>query len=277
MTGREPTGSPPTEEDNDPRSGPPTLAIASGKGGVGKTTITLNLALGLTALGIRVGVFDGDLYGPDVPYLLGVRRKNTVSGMLTIGRREREPYIQPLERLGLAVMSIGFLVGDADAVLPDPRAAGEIVRQTLIDVAWGDVELVLLDLPPGTGEPQQTLIASGLVDAAVIVTTPQDLSWLDGGRSLDLFSGQDVPVLGLIDNMAYLVCPHCDERIELAKRGTDDWALARLDRLGEFPFEAGTATDLADDGAPAPRREAREATARQIVPWLRAEQARRSG
>jgi ATP-binding protein involved in chromosome partitioning len=119
--------------------------------------------------------------------------------MLTIGRREREPYIQPLDRLGLAVMSIGFLVGDTEAVLPDPRAAGDIVRQTLIDVAWGDVELVLLDLPPGTGEPQQTLIASGLVDAAVIVTTPQDLSWLDGGRSLDLFSEHDVPALRRTD------------------------------------------------------------------------------
>ena len=239
--------------------------------------MTLNLALGLTALGNRVGVFDGDLYGPDVPYLLGVRRKSTVSGMLAIGRREREPYIKPLERLGLAVMSIGFLVGDADAVLPDPRVAGEIVRQTLVDVAWGDLDLLLVDLPPGTGEPPQTLIASGLIDAAVIVTTPQDLSWLDGGRSLDLFKEHSVPVLGLIENMAYLECPHCGERIKLATPANDDWALAGLERLGEFPFEAGTATDLADDLAPVHRSEAREGAAGRIVEWLSAEQARRAG
>ena len=254
---------------------PPILAVASGKGGVGKTTVTLNLALGLTALGFRVGVFDGDLYGPDVPYLLGVRRKETVSGMLTVARQDRDPYIKPLERLGLAVMSIGFLVADADAVVPDPRAAGEIVRQTLVDVAWGDVDLLLVDLPPGTGEPQQTLIASGLLDAAVIVTTPQDLSWLDGGRSLDLFKSNSVPVLGLIDNMAYLECPHCGERIELATRASDDWALAGLESIGEFPFEAGTATALAEDVAPAPRREAREAAATRIAEWLREERERR--
>jgi ATP-binding protein involved in chromosome partitioning len=248
----------------------PTLAIASGKGGVGKNTVTLNLALGLTSLGLRVGVFDADLYGPDVPYLLGIRRKTTVLGGVPIARRESEPYIKPVERLGLSVMSVGFLVADADAVLSDPRAAGAIVRQTFADVDWGEADVLLLDLPPGTGEPQQTLIAGGLIDAALIVTTPQDLSWLDGGRSLSLFREHNLPVLGLIDNMSFLECPHCGERIELATRKDDDWPLASLERLGAFPFEVGTATALADHDAPAARCAAREAAARPIADWVRA-------
>jgi ATP-binding protein involved in chromosome partitioning len=139
-----------------------------------------------------------------------------------IARRESEPYIKPVERLGLSVMSVGFLVADADAVLSDPRAAGAIVRQTFIDVDWGDVDVLLIDLPPGTGELQQTLIARGLIDAALIVSTPQDLSWLDGGRSRSLLREHDVLMLGLIDNMSFLECPHCGERIELATRNEDD-------------------------------------------------------
>ena len=254
----------------------PTLAIASGKGGVGKTTVTLNLALGLTALGVRVGVFDADLYGPDVPYLLGIRRNKGIPGAVPIARQSSEPYIKPVRRLDLKVMSIGFLVGDTEAVLSDPQLAGAIVRQTLADVDWGDIDVLLVDLPPGTGEPQQSLIASHLIDAAVIVTTPQDLSWLDGGRSLDLFNEHGVPVLGLIHNMAYLDCPHCGERIDLATRTGDGWALADLAPIAEFPFEAGTATAFEND-APAHRREAREAAAGRIREWLQAERTRRGG
>src|SRR4051794_23647173 len=164
------------------------LAVASGKGGVGKTTVTVNLALALASRGARVGLFDADIYGPNVPLMLGVRRTKPVSGWLPVGRAENDPYIPALERYGLRFMSIGLLVGETQPVMPDPRFAGLIVTRTLKDVLWGDLDFLLVDLPPGTGEPQQTLVSTVRVDGALIVTTPQDLSLLDAGRSLGLFS-----------------------------------------------------------------------------------------
>src|ERR671938_1398565 len=159
-----------------------TLVVASGKGGVGKTTVSVNLALALAARGARVGLFDADIYGPNVPLMLGVRRGQSARGLLPIARASSEPYIQPLERYGLKVMSIGLLVGEGDAVMPDPHDAGRIITQTLRDVRWGALDYLVIDLPPGTGEPQQSLLRAVKVDGMVVVTTPQDLSLLDAGR-----------------------------------------------------------------------------------------------
>src|SRR5690349_8946508 len=186
------------------------LAIASGKGGVGKTTVTVNLALALAERGARVGLFDADIYGPNVPLMLGVRRTKPASGLAPIGRANNTPYIPALDRYGLQVMSIGLLLGEREAVMPDPMSIGLLVTRTLRDVMWGELDYLLLDLPPGTGEPQTTLLRTVQVDGVVVVTTPQDLSLMDASRSLGLFRKANVPIIGVVENMSYLLCPHCD-------------------------------------------------------------------
>src|SRR5205823_6402339 len=133
------------------------IAVASGKGGVGKTTVTVNLALALALGGARVGLFDADVYGPNVPIMLGVRRSRPTSGAAPIGRADNTPYIKPLERYGLRVMSIGFLVGDTEVLMPDPNYIGLLVTRNLKDVLWSELDYLLIDLPPGTGEPQGML------------------------------------------------------------------------------------------------------------------------
>ena len=229
-----------------------TLVVASGKGGVGKTTVTVNLALALALSGARVGLFDADIYGPNVPLMLGVRRQVSAgAGMVPIARAQREPYIPPLERYGLKVMSIGLLVAEGEAVMPDPHDAGRIVTQTLRDVAWGELDYLLVDLPPGTGEPQHSLLRAFVVDGAVVVTTPQDLSLLDASRSLGMFHQAGVPILGAIENMSYLRCPHCGERIEVFHRSERAWAIEHesVEVLGRVPMDIGISRGI-DAGHP---------------------------
>lgn len=227
------------------------LAVASGKGGVGKTTVSVNLALALAATGARVGLFDADIYGPNVPLMPGVHRQHSARGLLPIARAESTPYIPPLKRYGLSVMSIGLLVGEDDAVLPDPHDAGRIVTQTLRDVAWGALDYLLIDLPPGTGEPQHSLVRQFQIDGAVVVTTPQDLSLLDASRSLGLFRAAGVPILGVIENMSYFVCPHCGERIEVFHHSERRWAVqgGELPLLGQIPMDASISRGI-DSGHP---------------------------
>jgi ATP-binding protein involved in chromosome partitioning len=214
------------------------VLVASGKGGVGKTTVTVNLALALAAQGARVGLFDADIYGPNVPLMLGVRRTEKADGWLPIGRVSSEPYIPALERFGLKVMSVGLLVGEKQAVMPDPRFVGLVVSRTLKDVLWGELDYLLVDLPPGTGEPQQSLIKTVSVDGVVVVTTPQDMSLLDAGRSLELYRQAGVAVLGVVENMSYLVCPDCGKQIEVFHRTERDWAVEsdELEVLGRIPM-----------------------------------------
>jgi ATP-binding protein involved in chromosome partitioning len=227
------------------------LAVASGKGGVGKTTVTVNLALALAQAGASVGVFDADIYGPNIPLMLGIRQTKTAPGMLPIARAGREPYIDPLQRFGLKIMSIGLLIADADTVMPDPRFAGRIVTQTIQDVRWGQLDYLLIDLPPGTGEPQQSLSTIVTIDGAVVVTTPQDLSLLDAGRSLGLFRQAGVPILGAIENMSYLICPHCGERIEVFHRSERRWQLddEAIELLGRIPMGLAISRGI-DEGHP---------------------------
>lgn len=208
------------------------VAVASGKGGVGKTTVTVNLALAFAALGRRIGLFDADLYGPNVPLMLGVSRAAARSTLIPVARANPQPYIEPLERHGLRVMSFGLLVGETDTVVPDSRFAGMMVDRTLRDVKWtaGNgsleaLELLLIDLPPGSGEPQQSLVNTLAIDGVIAVTTPQDMSLLDTGRSLGLYRKADIPILGLVENMAYLDCPHCHERIEVFHQTDRPWAV----------------------------------------------------
>ncbi|MEA2575844.1 MAG: ATP-binding protein involved in chromosome partitioning [Chloroflexia bacterium] len=214
------------------------VLVASGKGGVGKTTVTVNLALGLAAQGARVGLFDADVYGPNVPLMLGVHRTDVAEGWIPIGRAQTEPYIKPLERFGLKVMSVGLLVGERQAVMPDPRFVGLVVSRTLKDVLWGELDYLLVDLPPGTGEPQQSLVKTVSVDGVIVVTTPQDMSLMDAGRSLELYRQASVPILGVVENMSYMVCPDCGKHIEVFHRTERDWAVesAEIEVLGRIPM-----------------------------------------
>jgi ATP-binding protein involved in chromosome partitioning len=227
------------------------LVIASGKGGVGKTTVTVNLALALSERGARVGLFDADIYGPNVPLMLGVRRSKPASGLAPIGRADNTPYIPALERYGLRVMSIGLLVGESEALMPDPMHVGLLVMRTLRDVMWGNLDYLLIDLPPGTGEPQHTLLRTVPVDGAIVVTTPQDLSLLDASRSLGLFREAKVPILGVVENMSYLHCPHCNERIEVFHRSNTHWGIEHdgLPMLGRIPMDINISKGI-DAGHP---------------------------
>lgn len=218
------------------------LVVASGKGGVGKTTVAVNLALALCQDGLGVGLFDADLYGPNVPLMLGIQRQPTTPKPLNIPvvRTDRVPYIPPRECFGLKVMSLGLVVGEVDTVIADARFAGRMLRQTLQDVLWGDLDILFLDFPPGTGEPQQTLLKTIHIDGVLIVTTPQDLSLMDTSRSLGLFRQAEVPILGVIENMSSLTCPHCGETIEVFSRSVRQWTVGNeaLSQLGRIPMAA---------------------------------------
>ncbi len=215
------------------------VLVASGKGGVGKTTVTINLALALASDGARVGVFDADVHGPDVPLMLGIAgippeqsRKLT----LALGRRDTEPYIPPLDRFGVRFMSVGLLVAESDVVRAS--AVGLLAVQTMRDVIWGELDYLLVDTPPGTLEPQQTIARTVELDGVVLVTTPQDLSLLDTGRSLLAFEQEGVRVLGVVENMSGMTCPHCGEPIEVFQRTEREWVLdgRRVEVLGRLPL-----------------------------------------
>jgi ATP-binding protein involved in chromosome partitioning len=213
------------------------VAIASGKGGVGKTTVTVNLALALHQQGLRVGIFDADIYGPNVPAMLGVRRKKTGTGFVPVYRAPNaKPYIQPLTRHGLKVMSVGLLLGEAQAINPPPDQVGQLVLRTLNDVIWGDLDILLLDLPPSAGQPQEDLVNMLAIRGAVIVTTPQDMSLLDAGRSWQMFVNAGIPILGIVENMSYFICPNCDEKHEIFFRRDMPQSLKDSPLLGAIPL-----------------------------------------
>jgi ATP-binding protein involved in chromosome partitioning len=229
------------------------LAVASGKGGVGKTTVAVNLALALCQNGVRVGLFDADLHGPNIPLMLGIPPKPSSGRPLNIPvvRTDRRPYIPPLERFGLKAMSLGLLVGDTDTILADGPLAARMIRQTLQDVLWGELDVLLLDFPPGTGEPQQTLLNTIHLDGVLLVTTPQDLSLMDTSRSLGLFRQAGVPILGVIENMSFLHCPHCGEPIEVFARSQREWAITDTgcEQLGRIPLHTTLSRGI-DTGHP---------------------------
>jgi ATP-binding protein involved in chromosome partitioning len=216
-----------------------TLAIASGKGGVGKTTVAVNLALALKALGARVGLFDADLFGPNVPLMLGIHRRKPGGGYVPTARpKAAQPYIEPLERYGIKIMSTGLIVAEDQIINPIAEEAGRIVVQTLRDVLWGALDYLLLDLPPSAGQPQQELLARVKMDGVIIVTTPQDLSLLDSSRSLQMYAQAGVRVLGLVENMSHFICPRCGERHEIFHH-SERWrpeALKDARVLGRIPL-----------------------------------------
>jgi ATP-binding protein involved in chromosome partitioning len=205
------------------------IAVASGKGGVGKSTTALNLALGLRDLGLRVGLLDADIYGPSVPRLTGIREKPALND---------DRKMIPIERFGLSVMSIGFLVEEDTAMIWRGPMVMSAITQMLRDVAWGTLDVLVVDMPPGTGDAQLTLAQNVPLKGAIIVSTPQDLSLIDARRGLAMFTKVNVPVLGIVENMSYFQCPHCGTRSDIFGHGGARHEAERLGVafLGEIPL-----------------------------------------
>ena len=231
------------------------ILVASGKGGVGKTTVAVNLALALVRKGRKVALLDADLYGPNIPLMLGIRRTSEATGweqfvpILTSARQRSEAQIESVERFGLRVMSAGFLIADTQAVnVGSSLMVGKLMESLVHIVDWGDSDTMIIDLPPGSDEPTGTIIASTDVAGGVIVTTPQDIARLDAKREIKRFEEVSLPLLGLIENMSYFVCSHCGERQEVFHRGTVYEDLG-APLLGEVPLHPEISA-LADSGRP---------------------------
>jgi ATP-binding protein involved in chromosome partitioning len=205
------------------------IAVASGKGGVGKSTTALNLALGLRDLGLRVGLLDADIYGPSVPRLTGIREKPALNA---------DKKMIPIQRFGLAIMSIGFLVEEETAMIWRGPMVMSAITQMLRDVAWGTLDILVVDMPPGTGDAQLTLAQNVPLKGAVIISTPQDLSLIDARRGLAMFKKVNVPVLGIVENMSYFQCPQCGTRSDIFGHGGARHEAERLGVpfLGEIPL-----------------------------------------
>jgi ATP-binding protein involved in chromosome partitioning len=218
------------------------IAVASGKGGVGKSTTAINLALGLRDLGLRVGLLDADIYGPSVPRLTGIREKPQL---------DAERKMIPLKRFGLSIMSIGFLVEEETAMIWRGPMVMSAVTQMLRDVAWGTLDVLVVDMPPGTGDAQLTLAQNVPLKGAIIISTPQDLSLIDARRGLAMFKKVNVPVLGIVENMSYFQCPHCGTKSDIFGHGGARHEADRLGVpfLGEIPLHLAIRT-TSDNGTP---------------------------
>ena len=218
------------------------IAVASGKGGVGKSTTSLNLALGLRDLGLRVGLLDADIYGPSVPRLTGVHERPVLND---------DRKMIPIEKFGLSIMSIGFLVEEETAMIWRGPMVMSAITQMLRDVAWGALDVLVVDMPPGTGDAQLTLAQNVPLKGAVIVSTPQDLALIDARRGLAMFTKVNVPVLGIIENMSYFQCPECGTRSDIFGHGGARHEAERLGVpfLGEVPLHMSIRA-MSDAGTP---------------------------
>jgi ATP-binding protein involved in chromosome partitioning len=218
------------------------LAVASGKGGVGKSTVAVNLALALSAAGHRIGILDADIYGPSQPRMLGIK-----------GRPETTPdkRLKPMTRYGVKAMSMGFIVAeDTPMIWRGPMVIGAL-EQMLRDVEWGELDVLVVDMPPGTGDAQLTMAQRVPLAGAVIVSTPQDIALLDARKGLNMFRKVEVPVLGIVENMSTFVCPNCGHESHIFGHGGARREAERLgtDFLGEVPLHIAI-RELSDEGKP---------------------------
>lgn len=232
------------------------VVVGSGKGGVGKSTVSVNLAVSLARRGYQVGLLDADTYGPSVPMMLGVRKRGESQGwsatlpLAQRGKLTPEQMLQPLLRYGVKVMSVGFFIGEEQPVAPMPDVQGMLIRQLLRGVNWGTLDYLLIDLPPGNGEPQATLCRELTLDGAILVTTPQDIARIDTAKGAGLFQGARVPILGLVQNMAGFICPHCGERVDIFPVSSESSThLHDIPLLGVVPLDLATARS-GDSGQP---------------------------
>ena len=218
------------------------IAVASGKGGVGKSTTAVNLALGLQAIGLKAGILDADIYGPSQPRLLGLSGRPQVAS----GNK-----LRPMEAYGLKAMSMGFLVDEGTPIIWRGPMVVSALTQMLRDVTWGELDVLVIDMPPGTGDVQLTMAQQVPLAGAIIVSTPQDLALIDARKGLNMFRKVDVPVLGIIENMSFFVCPKCGERSDIFGHGG---AKLEAEKLG-IPFLGGVPLHMdirktSDEGQP---------------------------
>ena len=232
------------------------LVVGSGKGGVGKSTVSVNLAVALAKSGATVGLLDGDAYGPSIPMMLGVRKRGIAPASalyLPLAQQRKqavEQMLKPLDRYGIKVMSVGFFIGEEQAVAPIPDVLGMLIRQLLYTVDWGNLDYLIIDLPPGNGEPQATLCREMQLDAAILVTTPQDIARIDTAKALAMFQDVNVHVLGVVQNMDGFLCPRCGETVEIFPRSLETRALLdELPLLGSIPLDPSAALS-GDKGQP---------------------------
>ncbi len=218
------------------------VAVASGKGGVGKSTVAVNLALALAAAGRKVGILDADIYGPSQPRMMGISGRPTTHDGKTL---------EPMENYGIKVMSMGFLVPEDSPMIWRGPMVMSAIQQLINDVNWGELDVMVVDLPPGTGDAQLTMAQQVPLDGAVIVSTPQDIALLDARKGLNMFRKVDVPVMGIIENMSYFACPECGHRSEIFSHGGAREEAERLgiDFLGEIPLDIEI-RETSDGGTP---------------------------
>lgn len=218
------------------------IAVASGKGGVGKSTVSVNLAVALSQLGAKVGLLDADIYGPSIPLMMGIKNKPKFS---------QDEKLRPIESHGIKMMSMGFLIPDDQAVVwRGPMVHGALM-QFLTQVDWGDLDYLLIDMPPGTGDAQLSIAQNAPLSGAIIVTTPQEVSLLDARRGLIMFENVKVPILGIIENMSNFVCPHCRESSPIFSSGGGKAfsEVKNVPLLGTIPIDPNV-TLSGDSGVP---------------------------
>jgi ATP-binding protein involved in chromosome partitioning len=218
------------------------LAVASGKGGVGKSTVAVNLALALAAIGQRVGILDADVYGPSVPLMLGVKERP---------QSTEEKRLVPITKYDLKVMSMGFLVPEGHAVVWRGPMIDKLLTEFIKNVEWGELDVLVVDLPPGTGDAQLTMVQKAPLSGGIIVTTPQDVALLDVRRGVKMFEEVHVPVLGVIENMSYHICRRCGHRAEIFSHGGGARMAEQfgISLLGEIPLVQEIRAD-GDTGTP---------------------------